>query len=191
MALEAELAAFLSRHRKRAEELVDWGDLGILKICCYLGNEEPPLDYVASVRCLVFRDGCLIVQRDRTTTHILPGGRREAGETPEDALRREVLEETGWKVSGETMLGWMHFHHLSPKPPDHPYPYPDSIQVMYTAVAESFSPADKLDDGYEVESVLLPIAEVRASALSRRERLYLETALRAPRRADPAGRRDG
>ena len=52
----------------------------------------------------------------------MPGGRLEAGESPEDALRREVAEETGWTISRLRRIGFRHFRHLTPKPDDWTYP---------------------------------------------------------------------
>src|SRR5262249_11546026 len=47
---------------------------------------------------VIERDGKLLITRRRAGTHLsglweFPGGKPEAGETPEDALRREILEE--------------------------------------------------------------------------------------------------
>ena len=112
-----------------------------LRITAYLGHEQSPLAYVTSVRSLVFRDDALLVLRNRDGAHIVPGGRREAGETLEETVRREVLEETGWVLRAPIMLGFMHFHNLSPKPPGHPYPYPDFIQMVY--MADPHAPAGR------------------------------------------------
>lgn len=46
------------------------------------------------------------VSRDRTDRHwILPGGKVEHGEDPFEAVVREVLEETGYEVEVEALLG--------------------------------------------------------------------------------------
>jgi 8-oxo-dGTP pyrophosphatase MutT (NUDIX family) len=49
---------------------------------------------------LVFRDGKVLLQRKvQDAVWALPGGRVEAGETPQAALAREFIEELGWKVT--------------------------------------------------------------------------------------------
>jgi len=120
--MEPDLAAFLARHTPQTQESAVWGGgTHPLRITAYLGHELPPLAYVTSVRSVVFHDATALVLRDRDGLHILPGGRREPGETIEETLRREVLEETGWTLRAPTLLGFLHFHHLSPRPPGHPY----------------------------------------------------------------------
>jgi ADP-ribose pyrophosphatase YjhB (NUDIX family) len=170
----ADLAAFLARHTPRAEGSVVWGE-DPLRITAYLGHEQPPLAYVTSVRSLVFRGDALLVLRNRDGIHIMPGGRREAGETLEETLRREVLEETSWTLCAPIMLGFMHFHQLSPKPPGLPYPHPDFVQVVYRAEAADCVPDARLPDDYEIDATFRPIADVLTLALD--ERLYLEAAL--------------
>ncbi len=178
-----DLAAFLARHMPLAEELAVWGAGTLpLRITAYLGSESPPLPYITSVRGLIFRDDALLVLRNLDGAHIMPGGRREAGETLEETLRREVLEETGWTVRAPAMLGFMHLHHLSPRPPGQPYPHPDFAQVVYIAEAERYVPDARVPDDYEIDARFRPLSTVEAPELSPGEQVYLATALR--RRAD-------
>ena len=56
------------------------------------------------VYALVFRDNLLLVV-EAPAGYFLPGGGIDAGESPEDALRRELLEEAGLTVASMTEAG--------------------------------------------------------------------------------------
>ncbi len=45
------------------------------------------------------------LQSEPTVEYQLPGGGIDPGESPAQALHREVLEETGWKISNPRRLG--------------------------------------------------------------------------------------
>jgi ADP-ribose pyrophosphatase YjhB (NUDIX family) len=76
-----------------------WSD--ILKPA--LAREEPP----TIPQAVVLRDrDVLLVKRDSPALWELPGGGIRAGETPEDAARREVEEETGVRIEIVDLLGW-------------------------------------------------------------------------------------
>ncbi len=180
--MEADLSSFLARHAAVVTESVAWGNLFRFHVASYLCDEVPPLGFVTSVRGIVLVNGLVLVQRDQDSLHILSGGRRESGEPPEATLHREVQEETGWTLDSVSVLGFMHYHHLDPKPPDHPYPHPDFVQVVYTGRAATFSAEAKLDDGYEVETRLLSVADLQGLGLSQRELVYLDSALIANQR---------
>lgn len=59
-----------------------------LRVCYFRSDEQPSEQFVTSVRCLVFQNDSVLVLRNRKGNHILPGGRREEGETFEQTLRR-------------------------------------------------------------------------------------------------------
>jgi 8-oxo-dGTP pyrophosphatase MutT (NUDIX family) len=110
-----------------AEVTATWGD-SRLAIRYYLGDSPPPSSLVTSVRAVLFHEQTVMMAQDGAHTyHVMPGGRREPGETIESTLRRELLEETGWRVASHHPFGFAHFRHLTPRPADYPYPIPTSF----------------------------------------------------------------
>ena len=179
-AMDPELAAFLDPHPPLVTDEVDWGNGFRFLVAAALTDQPPPLAFVTSARAVVLRGGgaevAVLVQTDRGSRHVLPGGRREPGELPAATLRREVREETGWELGATAPLGFLHFHHLSSKPTGYPYPYPDFLNVVSVAWASTFSPGARLNDGYELDSAFLPVDRARALGLTRREPVFLDVA---------------
>ena len=110
-----------------------------MRLC--LAATLPPPAIQSSVTAIVaHRDGSVLFLQPGTSTgtiaHVIVGGRPEHDESPEETLRREVAEETGWLVEPAAIVGFRHFHHLGPP---HPAladrPYPDFLQPVYAAVA--------------------------------------------------------
>jgi 8-oxo-dGTP pyrophosphatase MutT (NUDIX family) len=172
------LTAFLADREPVATESVVWGEQMRLQAAAYLTSDPPPLPYVTSVRAIVLHKGCVLVQQDRDSQHILPGGRREEGESLEVTLRREVAEETGWSLGPVTLLGFTHFRHVDPKPPGYAYPYPDFCWVVYVAEAAHFAAGAKVDDGYEVGTEFLQREAARALPLTPCQQVFLDAAVR-------------
>ena len=96
--MENDLAEYLSSLTPFAKETVLWST-GTLRLESYLTTSIPPLKYVTSARAVVTDGSRVLVVQDPDNRHILPGGRLEFEETPEEALRREVIEETGWSLA--------------------------------------------------------------------------------------------
>lgn len=176
-ARDERLVTFLAGRTPRITEPLTWGNALRFDVAVYLGADLPPLPLVTSVRAIVRRENAILVQQDRDSRHILPGGRCETGEEPEVTLRREVREETGWSLGPVTVLGFMHYHHLTPRPPGYAYPYPDFCQIVYAAWAVDLDKSMVLDDEYVLGTELVPVAEARCMDLSQRERHLLRAAL--------------
>jgi len=174
--MQQHLADFLHRYVPGASGKTVWDDGRLpLQVTSYLTDDLPPLDMITSVRALVFRDGEVLVVRDPDSIHILPGGRREAGETLLQTLRREVLEETGWHLENTiTQLGFLHLHSLNPA---YPLAQPDFLQMIYMAQAMSYDVGAREVNGYELWAQFRPLAEVQQLPLSSGEQLFLRTVL--------------
>jgi 8-oxo-dGTP pyrophosphatase MutT (NUDIX family) len=172
------LAAFFAGRTPLAAERVVWPS-GIELLCTsYLVDTPPPLDLVTSVRCVVFRGDAVLVVRDPFGVHVLPGGRRELGETLAATLRRELLEETGWSVAEPRLLACLRFRHLTPKPEHYPFPYPEFLQLVYVAEAVAHYPETLLHDPIEGTAAFVPLAEAGALSLRANERALLAAARR-------------
>lgn len=63
------------------------------------------VDSVAGVLFNSERTAVLLVQRRDVPVWVLPGGGIEPGELPQDAVKREILEETGLTVKATRLVG--------------------------------------------------------------------------------------
>jgi 8-oxo-dGTP pyrophosphatase MutT (NUDIX family) len=90
----AALAASIARF-SRAEVTADGLKAASVALCVVLDEDGPSL--------LITRRAAGL--RNHAGQWALPGGRRDPGESIEDAARRELLEETGVEVTADEVLG--------------------------------------------------------------------------------------
>ena len=177
--MQKDLSDFLASGTNLYDDSVTWGGNLPFRVTYYLGNKPPPLNYVSSVRAIVFRESsALVVTQKRGPMYILPGGRVEKDETLLKTLKREVLEETGWTLLKTELLGCMHLHHLGAKPENYEYPYPDFLWPIYVAEAKDFLSDAIIPDDHVYESFFQPIEEVRHLPLRQGELLLLDAAIK-------------
>jgi 8-oxo-dGTP pyrophosphatase MutT (NUDIX family) len=159
------------------EEYVTWGRQ-VLRVQSYVGDAQPPVEYVTSVRCVVLHGDQVLVVRDPDELHILPGGRREREEHFEQTAIREVAEETGWLVGALRLVGVKHFYHLSPKPARHPYPFPVFLQLVYTGSPLRYDAAVREANGWELSAEFVAVTSATISTLRMSDRHFLSAARR-------------
>ncbi len=177
----AWLERFVAEHIPRAEEDAVWTFEGAplpLHIDYYDDvSDAPPEPLVTSVRAVVLCGDQVLTLRNPDAVHALPGGRRELGESFEETLRRELLEEAACTITNHRLLGIAHLRHVAERPRSYSYLYPDFLWAIY--VADSDAPdASCIGDDYEIEARFEPVA----AALNRVDlpsRIYIEAALRA------------
>ena len=178
--MDEALKAFLQGRTPLAIERLDWSGNGkefvqTRNTFVLETTASPPLELVTSVRALLTRGAEFMVVHDPGGEHIVPGGHIDEGEGLLDALKRELLEETGWSVRGDpALIGLFHYHIHSPKPADHPYPYPDFLQLIYSAQAERHIPSAMEVGGFELGAEFRPRATVAGLQLSKGEIALLE-----------------
>lgn len=84
-----------------------------------------PKPELRSARAIIVRDGAIaLIERHRAGRHyfVFPGGKLEPGETPTEALVREVEEETGLAVRPMRLVAEVTF--------------PDRVQTFWLAAIE-------------------------------------------------------
>jgi 8-oxo-dGTP diphosphatase len=177
--MDDDLAAYLAPLTAFAEERHTW-PTGPMRLRCYLTERPPPLRYVTSARGIVIDgDRVLAFEDPNNDKNLMPGGRLEPNETPEDALRRELLEETGWSLAAFRPIGLLHFHHLKRPPDGWPYPHPDFLQIVYAGVPDEYRPEMKEPDFHVIGSEFLPIDEARQLDLDAGQQVFLGAAVAA------------
>ena len=174
--MDDDLAEFLTPLIPFAEQMVTWST-GTMRLTCYLIDRTPPRRYVTSVRAVVTSGDHVLVVQDPNHRHIMPGGRLEPHETPEDALQREVLETTGWSLAYSRPIGVLHFTPIDPVPEGWSYSHPDCLQIVYAGSPGAYHPKLKGVDGLELGSGFVSVADARRLPLDAGQQVFLYTAL--------------
>ncbi|GAB4562746.1 MAG: NUDIX hydrolase [Anaerolineae bacterium] len=130
------------------------------------GYVTPKVD----VRGAVFRDGQVLLVRERSDGGwTLPGGWADVGDSPSDAVEREILEESGYRARAVRLLAL-----YDRRKHDHP-PHPFHIyKVFFLCELEGGAPvhSDETDGvGFFSLDDLPPLSTARVTAAQLR-RLY-------------------
>lgn len=175
--MDTNLNKYLKSLNLSNREQWDWGSMQ-LQADLYLTQKLPQQKLVTSVRGIIFKgDQVLVVYNDHEQ-HILPGGRRERGETYLETVKRECLEETCWDIEVQQVLAVTHCQHQTPKPDKYVYPYPDFCQIIYVARATTYYPDRMIDDEYVTGAEFRPIADVKKLELTPNQHTLLDAALK-------------
>jgi 8-oxo-dGTP pyrophosphatase MutT (NUDIX family) len=138
---DPEVARWLRALEPLSSERVAWlGGTLPLQIRAYGTLVTLPDALLTSIRCVVRVGETIVLCENRDgLSHVLPGGRREPGESHVETAIREVHEETGWKLDRDSLrpLGWIHLQRLGPCPPAHPGVAPEFVQLVFQATASS------------------------------------------------------
>ncbi len=148
------------------------------EIMSVLSDALPPVETVTAAFALAFYEERFLLADLVARGLDIRGGYIEPGETPEEAMRREVYEETGARLGPARLLGYERRHVIGPKPPGYPFPYPDSHLVYY--VARVCSLDDFAPDEEARGPALLRPTEARRVRWVRSNPILFETAMRRP-----------
>ena len=115
----------------------------------FLAMAIPDVDLVTSSLGLIFHEEKLLMVNIRSRGWDIPGGHREAGETPEQTLHRELWEEAAVTLTNVELLAYQKATVLGPEPAGYRYPYPTSYQLFFVGkIAElpTFIPNEEVAD---------------------------------------------
>lgn len=153
---------------------------GRLRVRAYSWAIPLPDIIVTAARAVVFKGPQVVVLSESDGTHhVMPGGRREPGESLDSTVRRELLEECGWHVGELRPFAFLHFQHPDPAPPPD---WCDFANAIYLAEGARYDRRALDRTQGKVRSRLLS-ARAAFSTVADRHRAILAAALSARRTA--------
>jgi 8-oxo-dGTP diphosphatase len=126
-----------------------------------LSDQPPPTELVTGAFVLAFDGDRLLMTEEHGRGWNIVGGGVEPGETPEQAARRETVEEAGARLGELAVLGYQRMRLLGPKQDGYRWPYPDSYMLLFVAQVAALDPFEPNDDASA--RALVPPAEVAAT----------------------------
>lgn len=150
-----------------------------------LTSTMPDLAYVATAIGIAFYgEQLVLVEHAKYGGLQPPGGHLEPGETPVDALRREVLEEAAGEVGKATFIGYEEITPLFDVPANYRYSVP-SYQVYFACTVERLLPFEP--NAEALARHLLPVDAARVSEFGRTAGAFYERALVVSSEGPPDG----
>lgn len=109
-----------------------------------------------TVAAIIERDGLFLMVEEYAAGELVinqPAGHIDAGETPEQAVVRETLEETAWHITAEHILG-AYLWHLEDESKRF-------LRIAFVATCQRHEPKLELDTGI-VRALWMSPTEIRA-----------------------------
>ncbi len=102
-------------------------------------NELPELNQTKSAFIMAFKNEDIILANVYGRGWDIPGGHIENSETPEEAIHRELFEETGASLLCSSLMGYAKITINSEKPTGYNYPFPISYMPIYWGMIDTIS----------------------------------------------------
>jgi len=166
----AEIRAFLNKNPYCCEFPEKWPIQGNMIVHVGLSSHFPPKMVISSILAIVINDENQVLylhpnNNSGNISHVLIGGRPKNDESCEEAVIREVGEETGWLIEPMSIIGYRHFHQLDLRSEQSDRQYPDFIQPIFVSralryvreliISQDILPAEMID--YErAASMIIP-----------------------------------
>ena len=148
----------------------------------FLAEELPPLELFTGASCVgIMEPGGKIVLSHTHQGWSCPGGHQEDGETLEQTMQREALEEGGFRVERYRLLGFRkvtNTRQLFARQTGKPYPFPTSYIAWYVAKSSLPLVPTTGDDGEVFEARLFTLEGMRAMHLADQQLIEAGVSLR-------------
>ncbi len=145
------------------------------EISLILDETLPPRHLITSALVLAFYEGDFLMTKLHQRGWDIPGGHIEPGETPEETMRREVMEEAAVELGAVQLLGYQRIRLLGEVPVDYRYPHPESYQIFYIGHVATILPFVPTPEA--VDRAFFPMAEARQQRWVQENHLMFDAAV--------------